>query len=112
GGPLEAIERLHNLATRKTLDPESATACLLNVLRQPLSRPLEHVERRRPGRGHAPLNFGLSDGVWSIGNDGSRRGRHRAARLREKSASVGHHTPPLSWNRDTHAITQKVNGDY
>src|SRR5262249_28374920 len=64
---------------------------LLYDLRQPLGRALEHVERRGPGRGHAPLDLRLCDDVRSVDEGGGSGSRHRAARLRNEPASVVHH---------------------
>src|SRR5262249_7856593 len=93
--PLEAASKHSNggmiWPPGKTSIREPPAARLLYDLRQPLGRALEHVERRGPGRGHSPLDLRLRDDAGRVGNDGSRGGRHRAARLREESASVGHH---------------------
>src|SRR6266446_2180600 len=56
---VEALERLHDLAAREDLDPESPAAHLLDDLRQLLGGAL-HVEIAGPGRGHAPLDLRLS----------------------------------------------------
>jgi hypothetical protein len=100
-GGVEAVERQHDLAAREDLDPEPPAAHLLDDLRQPLGRTLQHVEGRRPGRGHSPLDLRLRDDVGGIDDGGGSDGRHHAARLRDTPASLGHHAGLLTRLRPT-----------
>ena len=65
-------------------------------LMQPLGRALEHIERRRPGRRHPPLNLRLGDDIGGVdeGRGGGRR--HHTARLRNEPASVVYHADPFA----------------
>src|SRR5262249_14441503 len=62
-GCVEALERRHDLASRKHLNPEPSAAHLFDSLRQPDGRAELDVERRREGRRHPPLDLRLGDDV-------------------------------------------------
>ena len=96
GRSVEAGERRHDLAAREDLDLESPAAHLVHQARELLRRALQHVERRRPGRGHPPLDLRLGDDVRGVDKSRGPRGGQRAARLHDESASSGHHVSLLN----------------
>ena len=81
----------------KDLDAEPPAAHLVDDLRQPLGRPLVHVERRGPGRGHSPLDLRLRDDVGGVDDGASGGGRHHTARPRDEPASIVDHAGPFAW---------------
>src|SRR5262249_41542532 len=91
-GRIEALERGHDLAARKDLDPEPSATDLLDYLRQSVGCALGHVRRRGPGRGHARLDLRLRDDVGGVDDGGGRDGRHRPACFRKEPTSLSHHT--------------------
>src|SRR5262245_27811367 len=96
-GCVEAVERRHDLAGRKHLDPEPSAAHLFASPREPEGRAVLDVERRGEGRRHPPLHFRLRDDVGSLDNRRRRDRCHRAGRLSEKSSSSDHAVPATSW---------------
>src|SRR5215470_13216990 len=87
----EAVEGRHDLSVAKGLDLEPATGGVFDQLRQPLGRPLHHVEARGPRRGHAPLKLRLRNDVRGVDHHRRRHRRQRAARRDQKPAPLGCH---------------------
>ena len=86
GGGVEALERRHDLAAWEDLDPEPPASHLLDNLPKPFGGAL-HDERAGPGRGHAPLDFGLRDDIRGVDDGRGPGGPQHAARLHDESAS-------------------------
>jgi hypothetical protein len=78
-----------DLAAGEDLDPKAPSAHFFNELRQSLGQALDG-RALGPGRGHPPLDFLLGHDVGSVGDGGCRGNGHRATRLRDEPASVGH----------------------
>ncbi len=96
GRGVEAVERANDLAAREHLDPQAATAHLVDYPGELLGRALVHVERRRPGRGHPPLDLGLGDHARGFDGHGRARRGQRPARGDEEPAPLGHRAAPAS----------------
>src|SRR3990172_2407627 len=91
---VEDAERGDQLARGEDLDLEPSAAHLVDHLREPLGVALQHVQRGRPARRHAPLVLRLRDDVRRV-DRGRRAGGHQhPAGLHQKSASL-HRDPPV-----------------
>ena len=89
---VEAAEGRHELAAGEHLNLQPTAAHVVDDLRHFLSRALEDVQRRRPRRGHTPLELGLGDHVRRVGQRRC-RGPRRHRGLHEECASL-HCVPP------------------
>src|SRR5439155_20019288 len=66
GGSVEAAERGHELAGGEHLNLQSPAAHLVDDLVEVLGRSVQDVQRRSPGRRHAPLEFRLCYDVLRV----------------------------------------------
>src|SRR5205085_10975719 len=95
---VETLDRRHDLAARKDLDPEPPSARFVNELREPLGRPEKLVQDGWISGGQSPLDLGLGDDVGRIADDGGSRD-HDAAGLRQEPPPSGVHAALLTRRR-------------